>query len=112
MTPYFGPEFRRKDTEVQIDTPVGVLCGHCDEPVMDGDTGTMVMHIGVDRAEVKPVHYECSMRSVIGSVGHVEGTCSCNVPWSNESDPPGMNRREAALAAVRAWDRRQGTGGL
>lgn len=100
---YFGPAFRRKDWEVQIDTPVGVPCGHCDEPIGEGDTGTMMMYVDVSKAESKPVHYECTMRSVIGSVGHIEGTCSCKVLGSHEGDPTGMSRRQAAVAAVRAW---------
>jgi hypothetical protein len=47
------------------------------------------------------------MRAIIGSVAHVEHRCSCFVPGSTESDPPGMTRREAANAAVKLWQEQQ-----
>ena len=58
-------------------------------PVQDGLTGATLNE-----------HLECSIRSVIGSVNHLNKTCSCFVPGSTEGDPPGMTRRQAAKAAA------------
>lgn len=111
-TPYFGPTFARKEWEVQVPVPVGELCLWCDEPIEEGDIGTIQgvaerAPTGEIISRTQPVHYECSMRSVLGSVSHVQGTCSCNIPGSHEGDPEGMTKREAAIAAVREWKRRQ-----
>jgi hypothetical protein len=43
------------------------------------------------------------MRSALGSVAHIEERCSCFISGSEENDPPGMSKREAAKAAVKAW---------
>lgn len=45
-------------------------------------------------------HSECLLRSVLGSVAHQRRHCSCFIPGSTENDPPGMAKRQAALAAV------------
>lgn len=110
---YFGPEYARKPWETQVDTPVGELCALCDEAIERGDIGTVmsIINMGPDGKPVaarRPVHHECSMRSVIGSVAHIEGTCSCNIPGSSEGDDPNLTKRQAAIAAVRAWEARRG----
>lgn len=108
---YFGPEFARKEWEIQVDTPVGALCGDCEEPIEEHHAGTYEKFLEGEphdlRASRKPVHYECSMRRVIGSEAHVLGVCSCNVPGSQEGDEPSLTRRQAAIAAVRAWNARR-----
>ena len=91
---YFGDPKFRKPHEEQIDTPIGAKCRHCGEPVVEGDTGT------ADSLELV-LHYECGLRLAIGSVGHMKGLCSCF--GGTEEDPPGMTRREAAIAAARYW---------
>jgi hypothetical protein len=88
---YFGPSILRKPDEVQIPTPVGERCTLCGEPIDAGDTGTINL---LDQV----IHYECQLRSVIGSVGHLRRACSCY--GGTEEDPPGMTYREAALATV------------
>lgn len=40
-------------------------------------------------------------RAVVGSVAHLQRTCSCYVEGSELNDPPGLSLREAAKAA---WD--------
>lgn len=94
---YFGPAYRRKDYEEQQPTPVGELCMLCQEPIAEGDCGTF--------QGAHPIHYECQMRSVVGSVGHQMGTCSCF--GGTEDDPPGMTYRQAAIAAVQLWEAKQ-----
>jgi hypothetical protein len=103
VTRYFGPPQLRKEWEQQIDTPVGAVCLLCEELIDEDDTGT-INYVG------QVTHYECMMRSVLGSVGHLRGRCSCF--GGDEEDPPGMTRREAAIAAVRLWESTQGLGGV
>lgn len=71
-------------------------CLFCDEPI-----------IGTDRRyqyENGPwAHWDCHIRSIMGSVGHLQGKCSCY--GGAEGDPPGMTRREAARAAREEFDR-------
>lgn len=45
------------------------------------------------------------MREVMGSIGHLTKTCSCYGGTSN--DPPGMTRRQSALA-VWEWIQKHG----
>lgn len=106
---YFGPEELRKEWEVLTATPVGLPCLWCEEPIVEGDVGTLQ---GVGRkddatgewvADMGAIHYECSMRQVVGSLAHVEGRCSCAVPGATEGDPEGISKREAAVLALRAW---------
>ena len=43
-------------------------------------------------------HLPCTLRQVLGSVAHLVQRCSCYVPGSTASDPPGLTRRQAAQA--------------
>lgn len=109
---YFGPSWRRQPHEVQVPTPVGQLCGLCEEPVEHSDTGTLQAFSNRSpgaqwHVSWRPVHYECSMRAVIGSVAHIEGRCSCYTPGAGEGDPPGVSRRQAARLAVEAFRKRE-----
>ena len=63
-------------------------CLWCDEMVVSGDL----------RHSLFPgYHYACAVRTVLGSIGHVKGTCSCNVKdGTHEDDPPGLTKRQAA----------------
>lgn len=83
------------------------LCFHCKEPVLPGEEAPQnVRSFNADgTVRVDEWHRECALRSIIGSVGHLRGTCSCN--GGAEDDPPGMSRREAARAAVAEWERRK-----
>lgn len=66
-------------------------CLNCGEPVMPGETDP-------DLAHMQNYHRECVARSVLGSVGHILGQCSCyGGPWE---DPPLMSKREAARASL------------
>jgi len=46
-------------------------------------------------------HLDCFLRTLFGSVAHLEGRCSYYVSGSQEGDPPEMSRREAARRARR-----------
>lgn len=91
---YFGPPHLRKDYERQVAPPVGTPCLLCEEAIAEGDTGT------IDPGG-RVIHYECHMRGVIGSVGHQMQRCHCF--GGSEEVPPGMTRRQAAIAAAALW---------
>lgn len=105
-----------------IPTPVGAFCISCDEPIAVDDHGVVTPQYGLDAqaAEHDPLdrlsagghryiafHLECHLRGVLGSVGHIEGWCSC--VGGDFEDPPGLTKREAACAAVAAFERRHGS---
>ena len=69
------------------------VCLNCGEVILPWEVAAMR----------QPHHCECALRAVVGSVAHVEGRCSCVDPSSEEGDPPGMTKREAARAACAAY---------
>ena len=63
-------------------------CLWCEEMVGPGD----LMH-----SLLPGYHYACALRTSLGSIGHVQGTCSCyRKDAVVEDDPPGLTRRQAA----------------
>lgn len=63
-------------------------CLWCEEMIVPGD----LMH-----ALLPGLHYACAVRSALGSIGHLQGTCSCYVrDGVAEDDPPGLTKRQAA----------------
>lgn len=79
----------------QVPTPVGELCGYCEEEVRPGQCG--VIRSGVVE------HYECQLRRVIGGINHQRGTCRC-CGGSDEPDPEWATWREGALIAVAYYE--------
>lgn len=76
-------------------------CDHCGEPLgEDGDHGL------ISNARM---HRECTLRCFIGGLNHLLGRCSCCVPGGAPPDPPGLTKRQAAIAAVAYWERRERT---
>jgi hypothetical protein len=68
-------------------------CGWCGEAVSEGDRSEICANAAM--------HKECAIRSVVGSVAHLERRCGCYVKGSSENDDPGLTKREAAQAAAR-----------
>ena len=66
-------------------------CAWCGEPILPGDPLAPITNV----AE----HWECGLRSVAGGLNHQMGRCTC-CGGTEEPDPPGMTRRQAALAAA------------
>lgn len=104
----------------QVDAPVGKLCGWCEEEIEDGHRGFILPYLGPFEGCVirgsdlalppgmyLAYHLECQLRQTFGSVGHIEGRCHC--VGGDEEDPPGLTAREAAIAAVAAYERKHGT---
>lgn len=76
-----------------MSTPL--VCSYCNEHILP--------HEAQDKFVCgAPFHMDCHARAVIGSVAHIQERCSCFIPGSNEHDPPGMSKRQAARAAVEA----------
>ena len=71
------------------------LCVWCDEPVEPGEQHPYFR---------RRMHMECGFRMSCGSVAHIERRCHCYVPGSTECDPPGMTKRQAARAAMDAYN--------
>ena len=67
------------EEENHIPIPVGETCGRCGELIEVYDRGMLVptVKIGEDGSTDEPMHLECFMRPIIGSVGHQEKKCSC-----------------------------------
>lgn len=87
---FFGPERFKKPDEELVPVPIGESCQWCGEGFKADDMGEYLGAI--------PFHHECTIRSVIGSLGHQQKKCSCH--GGTEEDPEGMTRREAAIAAA------------
>lgn len=63
-------------------------CLWCEELVVSGD---------LTHSLLPGYHYACAVRIALGSIGHVQGTCSCYVKdGTHKDDPPGLTRRQAA----------------
>lgn len=66
------------------------LCRFCDEYVEYDD---LRVPLGM-----RPIHYPCFVRRIVGSVGHQLKRCSCY--GGTEDDPPNLSKKEAAEAAA------------
>jgi hypothetical protein len=95
----FGRKPDESDDFVQVETPVGVPCLWCDEPIVEGDIGVIIPHLGSPGVTEHPYHLECNVRMIIGGLNHLKGLCSC-FGGTEPNDPPDMSLREAANAAV------------
>jgi hypothetical protein len=78
-----------------------MICMWCEEPIAAHEPIQWVPHIAATATEAKPWHVECLYRSIAGGLNHQNGTCSC-CGGSDPPDPPGLSRREAAMAV---WKR-------
>lgn len=85
-----------------VPTPVGEVCGWCDEAIAAHDDGLVLPLLGEPERTRIAYHYECHLRRVIGGVNHQLHLCHCEgCAGVLPPDPPHMTRREAAIAAVR-----------
>lgn len=101
---YFGvrwdaPHF---DEAVEVPTPVGEKCLYCREPVVEGESGTLMPVGQIDGpGTVEPVHIECFLRSTIGDVAHLEGRCTCYGGGDRDERPYRVTARETMEWVVR-----------
>jgi hypothetical protein len=99
---YFGPRWGPRCADgVQVPTPLGEQCLHCDETVVSGDIGVYIacLTAHADAVRMVPTHAECE---ALGILGHKYGVCECDGPF--------RDRREAARELWRrmAADPRKG----
>lgn len=86
------------DDAERIAVPVGEPCLWCTEAIAATDRGVTMPYLSETGAVVVYIHIECHVRSVVGSIGHLRGECSCY--GGTAEDPPGVSRRQAALEAA------------
>lgn len=101
MVQWFGQSWDAPICEIapKAEVPVGRVCGWCGETFGPEDSGLL---LDADETTM-PYHVECQLRSVLGSVAHVEHRCGCFVMGSDDNDDPRLTKREAAIAAVKAY---------
>lgn len=73
------------------------VCGWCGEPIEERHGGDAARRTWAN------LHRECAQRSVVGGVNHQRGTCTC-CGGTDEPDPGGLTRREAAIASAFYWE--------
>ena len=102
---YFGDPWPSGvcDEGHQVPTPLGELCMLCGEPIQVFDRGSFVgLGTYIDLA---PVHRECSLREVLGGIGHFED----HAKWCGEKhDPDGGRTRRQSSLEVWDWVRQHG----
>ena len=94
-----------------VPTPSGE-CSWCNEPIGEGEIGMVLDHYGETVSEAY-YHRECLMRSIIGSVEHQKGECSCANPsvLHQECAEEPMSKREAAKAAWEHYEQKTASQG-
>lgn len=104
---YFGDPWPSGicETGEQVATPVGELCINCEEPIEEDQQGTFIYAIEDGVMTPKPSHKECSLRSVLGGIGHMKGLCTCN--GGNTDPDENLSYRTSALL-VWEWVRDHG----
>ncbi|HEX8249012.1 MAG TPA: hypothetical protein VF599_12615 [Pyrinomonadaceae bacterium] len=65
-----------------------MICVYCEESIKPGD---LIANSN------KPLHYECALRSVVGSLAHQQRRCSC-FSGTGEDEPNLSVRQNAKLA--------------
>lgn len=86
----------------QVPTPLGERCTSCAQLVEEGDQGSFT------DGGLYPIHRECALRDVLGSVAHLEGRCRCF--GGDAEDEHDGDRRASALAVWRWVRERHGLG--
>jgi hypothetical protein len=88
MVAYFGEPWDAPviDDAVRAPTPVGEQCIYCPDTIAEGDQG-LIYGAHTDKGgHLAPAHRECVVRSVLGSVQHLQGRCICFGGTVDESD--------------------------
>lgn len=93
------PGHKPPDSIEIVSAPVGQLCFYCEERIEEADSGLLIPYLGAaPSSEVEvPYHRECFTRTIVGSVAHQLGQCSCY--GGDGEDSPGISKRESAKMA-------------
>lgn len=70
------------DEAPEVPAPIGEECMYCTEAILPGESGVTMPYVGSldEPLQRLPAHIECFVRSMIGSVAHQQGRCSCFRP--------------------------------
>jgi hypothetical protein len=85
------------DEGTQVPMPYGYSCLLCDDPIVEGDRGSFMFEGGEAGWRKRPVHRECSLRSVMGGIEHL--TAPPGHPVGSCYEGSTLSYRESALAA-------------
>jgi len=114
MRAYFGEPYPSRDRPAavfeglkEVSVPVGQECLDCNEPIAAGDRGFLLPVVRPRAPILRPTHFECHLRSVMGSVTHLEHRCTC---FGGKDEDEYPSRRLSALATLqwleaRGWPR-------
>lgn len=92
------PGHRPHDSIEIVSAPVGQLRIYCEERIEEADSGLLIPYLGATSSEVEvPYHRGCFTRTIVGSVAHQLGRCSCY--GGDGEDSPGISKRESAKMA-------------
>lgn len=92
------------DNRPRVEVPVGEPCFWCGHP-FDADSHGLFMPVyGVAGPELQAIHKECNLRSVVGSMAHLEGRCSCCGGTDTGPETP-LERYQEAVAVWEHWTR-------
>lgn len=97
----------------ELPAPVGTPCSWCEEPVAVGESGVVIPHATSTGGpcdpegwgtEMRPAHWMCHVRSILGGVAHQLRLCTCcggGDPPAAEAVAAGLSKRQEAEAAFR-----------
>ena len=98
------------DDGTQVPVPLGEQCFLCNEMIQVFDQGSFTHVLQGDEERgwesvMLPVHRECSLREVMGGIGHLED----HDHWCSEiHDPDGGRTRRQSSLQVWDWINRHG----
>ena len=91
------------DAGRQVQTPIGEHCELCDVPIGPFDQGSFIGSVRGEEGAwvpiIAPVHRECSLRNVLGGIGHLQN----HLHWCREMGDPDAGRGYRA-SALMVWD--------
>jgi hypothetical protein len=92
---YFGRPYNAAIYEGIQSTlvPIDQSCVYCSERFLEGDDGFI-------DAGNSPLHRECFLRMIVGSVAHQMHACNCALGEDAVDSEEGVSRREGAKLAV------------
>jgi hypothetical protein len=101
MSEYRAPVCE-EDSE-HVETPVGLPCVECDEPIAEGEDGVMVgvVHLGPRKSHhtfLGAIHKECMLLASVGPLAHLDKKCCC---YGGDGHDSGMTMRQESLAVYR-----------
>lgn len=93
----------------RVATPVDEPCSRCGELIAAVDSGVVMPHVDAGGTCVqRPLHYECFMRGIVGSVMHQFKRCTCpGSSGESEDDDPRLTQRQSAQLATALWHYQQ-----